>query len=176
MPRRILVWLAFLTLTLVLVIPQVVQGQMGRPPGMGYLGRMGADNPHGDAQAIHQLFAEHGQIHRTVEAIAGGIRTVTESDDPAVAQLIQTHVTHMYDRLDQSQPIPMIGMSATLPTMLQSVDRYQRQFRLTDKGIEVTETSDDPELVAVIQEHAQEVSRFVEQGMPAMMPRRMRSK
>lgn len=63
----------------------------------------------------------------------------------------------------------MIMMSSTLPAMAQNADQYQRRFQLTPKGIVVTETSDNPEMVAVIREHAREVDRFVAEGMPAMM-------
>lgn len=171
MQRRILVWLSILALVVALAIPQVTNGQMGRSPGMmGNSGMRGG----GDAQTIHQLFAYHDQIHRTVEEISDGIRAVTESDSPQVAALIQAHVSKMYDRVNENQPIPMIGMSSTLPIMSQSANEYQRRIQLTSKGIEVTETSDNPEMVAVIQEHAQEVTQFAEQGMPAMMNGRMR--
>jgi hypothetical protein len=171
MQRKLFLWLPILALLVVLVIPQVVHGQMGRSPGMMGNPGMGQGS---DAQTIHQLFAYHKQIHRTVEEIPGGIRAVTESDNPQVAALIQVHVSTMYDRVSKQQSIPMIGMSSTLPTMLQSENQYQRQLRMTSKGIEVTETSNDPHMVAVIREHTQEVTRFAKQGMPAMMNGRIR--
>jgi hypothetical protein len=171
MQRKFLFWISILALTVVLIIPQAIKGQMGQHPGMIGNPGMGRSS---DTQIIHQLFADHEQIHRTIEKIPGGIRAVTESDNPEVATLIQSHVSKMYDRVSQQQSIPMIGMSSTLPTMLQSANRYQRQLRITSKGIEVTETSDDPDMVAVIQEHAQEVTQFAKQGMSAMMNGRMR--
>lgn len=171
MSRRFLLWISILSLIIVLALSQAVQGQMGRHSGM--MGHHGMGQG-GDAQTIHQLFAYHDQIHRTVEEIPGGIRAVTESDNPEVAALIQSHVSQMYDRIAARQSIPMMGMSSTLPTMAQSEDQYERQLRMTSKGIEVTETSDNPEMVAVIREHAQEVTQFAEQGVPAMMNGRMR--
>jgi hypothetical protein len=161
MSCKLWLWLSLLTLIVVLLVPQIVQGQMGHS-SMGH-GR--------DAQDIHQLFVYHEQIHRTVEEIPDGIRAVTESDNPEVATLIQTHVSRMYDRIATGQSIPMIGMSSTLSTMAQSENQYERQLQITSKGIEVIETSDDPELVAVIREHAQEVTQFAAQGMPAMRMR-----
>jgi hypothetical protein len=68
----------------------------------------------------------------------------------------------------------MIRMVATLPTMFSNANRYQRQYELTSKGIIVTETSDDRDMVDVIREHAREVNGFVEEGMPAMMENMMR--
>lgn len=176
MQRKFLLLLAALTVMVVLAVPQVLYGQMG-PHRMGQpSGMMG--NPgmgHGvDAQTIHQLFAYHDQIHRTVEEIPKGIRAVTESDNPEVAKLIQTHVSRMYDRVRKQQFVPMMGMSSTLPTMIQANNQYQREFRITPKGIEVKETSNNPEMVVVIREHAKEVTQFAAQGMPAMMGGRMR--
>lgn len=181
MQRKVLLWLYTLTLMVVLALPQVVNGQMG-PYSMGQHHlrlpfEMNGNRGRGqssDAQTIHQLFVYHDQIQRMVEEIPGGIRTVTESDNSEVASLIQSHVAQMYNRIDQGRPIPMIGMSSTLPTMIEAADQYQRQFRLIPKGIEITETSNDPEMVAIIREHAQEVTRFAVQGMPVMMNRRMR--
>jgi flagellar biosynthesis/type III secretory pathway ATPase len=60
--------------------------------------------------------------------------------------------------------------------MARNPDLYRRQFEMTPKGIMVTETSDDPDMVAVIREHAREVTEFVETGMPGMMHGRMRSR
>jgi len=171
MSRRFMLWISILSLIVVLALPQAAQGQMGRSPGM--MGHHGMGQGR-DAQTIHQLFAYHDQIHRTVEEIPGGIRAVTESDNPEVAALIQSHVSQMYDRIATRRSIPMIGMSSTLPTMTQAKDQYERQLRMTSKGIEVIETSDDPEIVALIREHAQEVTQFAEEGMPAMMNGRMR--
>jgi hypothetical protein len=99
---------------------------------------------------------------------------VTESDNPQVSALIQSHVPKMYQRINDGQGIPMMMMSSTLPAMAQNADRYQRHLQLTLKGIVVTETSDDPDMVAVICEHAREVNRFVAEGMPAMMNNMMR--
>jgi phage terminase Nu1 subunit (DNA packaging protein) len=80
----------------------------------------------------------------------------------------------MYARLDQQDPIPMIGMSATLPKVMQAHQKYQRQLHKTAKGIEVIETAIDPNMVMVIRDHAREVTQFVEKGMPVMRNGRMR--
>ena len=59
-------------------------------------------------------------------------------------------------------------MSRTLPIMFRNGDRYQRQNKDTSKGIAVTKTSEDSDLVSVLREHSREVSGFVERGMPCM--------
>ncbi len=154
-------------------IQEIAQGMMGggmMQGGMSGPGMMGG----GDMRSIRELFASHNQIRRTVEEIPGGIRSVTESDNPQVAALIKAHVPRMYQRIENRQGIPMIMMSSTLPVMAQNADRYQRHFQLTPKGIAVTEISNDPDMVAVIRDHAREVSGFVTEGMSAMMKGMMR--
>ncbi len=158
--RKVWFWLVVVTLAISLAMPSVVQAQMGR-----FRGGMGDANMRRDAQTIHQLFTNYRQIHRTVQEIPNGIRSVTESDTPQVAALIQSHVAKMYDRVAHNQPIPMLGMSTTLQPMLQAPQHYQRQLTLTAKGVEVTETSTDPNLVAIIRAHAKEVTQFTERGM-----------
>jgi hypothetical protein len=132
-------------------------GMMG--PGM-----MGDDGQ--DMQIVHQLFAYHDQIRRSVETVPGGVKTVTESDNPEIAALIQQHVASMHQRLEAGRWFAM--MSQTLPTLFQNADHYQRQSQLTDNGVEVTKTSDDSTLAETLREHAQEVTQYVENGMPGM--------
>ena len=47
-------------------------------------------------------------------------------------------------------------------------DRIRTTFEPTSIGIIVTQTSSDPETVAALQQHAREVTNFVNQGMAAM--------
>lgn len=65
-------------------------------------------------------------------------------------------------------------MSPNLPQMFREASRYQRSLHLTPKGVSVSETSRDPRLVKTIRAHADEVSGFVKDGMPAMMREMMR--
>ncbi|HAC64036.1 MAG TPA: hypothetical protein DCF68_10975 [Cyanothece sp. UBA12306] len=170
----VLIGLLF-TLFLSLTLPEIAySGETLSVQGMGRGGMRGGRMMGGDGRIIHQLFANHDQIRRTVEEIPGGVRTVTESDNPQVAALIKEHVPRMYQRIENGQGIPMIMMSSTLPTMAQNPDLYHRQFEMTSKGIMVTETSNDPDMVAVIREHAREVTGFVKVGMPGMMDGMMR--
>lgn len=163
----ILITLFIFTLGLIFTTPSVAQRMRGR---MHHGGMMGG----GEMGIIHQLFDNHNQIRRTVEEIPGGIRAVTESDNPEIAALIQEHVSRMYQRIDNGQVFPMIRMSPTLPVMFRNANRYQRQLEITPKGIVVTETSQDRDMVAVIREHARDVNGFVEEGMPMMHRMRMR--
>ena len=60
-------------------------------------------------------------------------------------------------------------MSNSLPILFSNAQGYQRHLTFTAKGVAVMETSSDPALVKAIRAHAQEVSGFVRDGMPAMM-------
>lgn len=141
-------------------------GDAGSTMGSGMMGMMGSAT-HGDMRTYMDMFAHHTQIRRAVHEVSGGIRTVTESDNPRITSLLQVHVASMYKHLDERAEV--ICMSSTLPTMFRNAGRYRRQLRLTPKGVEVTETSADARLAEVIRRHAREVSGFVNEGMPAMM-------
>ncbi|MHB8611281.1 MAG: hypothetical protein ACYDAL_02485 [Candidatus Dormibacteraceae bacterium] len=113
------------------------------------------------------LFDRHTEIRRTVEVIDGGVRTTTESDAPDLVVQLQAHVSSMYSHLNQQAEVTC--MSSSLPILFRNSAGYRRDLALTAKGVVVTETSSDPRLVNAIREHAQEVSGFVRDGMPAMM-------
>jgi len=134
-------------------------------------GMMGAATT-ADMSSYMDMFDQHTKIRRTVELIPGGVRTTAESDDPALAGRIRSHVRSMYQHLSQSQEVTC--MSPTLPTLFRNASGYKRQLTITSKGVQVTETSDDPQLAQMIQGHANEVTGFVQDGMPAMMRSTMR--
>jgi len=135
----------------------------GRRTGGGMMGSV----TFADMSVYMELFNRHGEIHRTVEEIPGGIRTTTESDAPDLAAQLQAHVSSMHAHVNQEAEVTC--MSDSLPTLFRNSRRYRRQVTVTAKGVTVTETSDDPHLTAAIRAHAQEVSGFVRDGMPAMM-------
>ena len=145
-------------------------GMMG---GDGMAEMMAPGNMIGPMRLGMELFARHAQIRRTVTEIPGGVHAVTESDDPTTASLIQAHVSEMYQRLDEKRAFPYM-MSRSVPAMFAHSTRYRRKLEALPKGIAVTETSDDPEMVEVIRAHARELNGFVREGMPAMMRGMMR--
>jgi hypothetical protein len=141
------------------------------PPGrsggmMRGCGMMGSATA-AEMSAYRDLFSRHTQLRRTVQEIPGGVRTTTESDDSALVAQLQTHVRAMYQHLDQGREITC--MSSTLPTLFRASTGYRRQLTLTARGVSVVETSSDARLVQTIRDHAQEISGFVKDGMPAMM-------
>ena len=120
-----------------------------------------------DMRTYRELFDRHRELRRRVEVVPGGVRTVTESDSPALAAQLQAHVASMYAHLEHGAEVTC--MSASLPTLFRNAKRYRRTLALTPKGVAVTETSSDPHLAGAIRAHAHEVSGFVRDGMPAMM-------
>ena len=134
--------------------------------GMMGSGSMGSATQ-ADMSSYMKLFDRHTDLRRTVEAIDGGVRTTTESDAPELIALLQTHVSSMYSHLNQRAEVTC--MSSSLPTLFRNTTSYRRELTLTAKGVVVTETSTDPRIADAIREHAQEVSGFVRDGMPAMM-------
>lgn len=120
-----------------------------------------------DMSTYMDLFNRHAELRRTVEDIPGGIRTTTESDAADLVAQLQTHVSSMFSHLNQRAEVTC--MSDSLPTLFRNASSYRRQLSLTSKGVTVTETSTDPALTRAIRQHAQEVSGFVQDGMPAMM-------
>lgn len=120
-----------------------------------------------DMSVYMEMFNHHTEIHRNVERLPNGIRTTTESDNPRLAALLHEHVPSMWAHVNGGNEVRC--MSNSLPTMFRNASKYRRQLELTPTGVAVTETSDDPEVLAALRGHAAEVSGFVKDGMPAMM-------
>ncbi|GAN73287.1 hypothetical protein Apmu_0061_09 [Acidiphilium multivorum AIU301] len=140
----------------------------GMMSGNGMQDMMSRGNMMGPMKLGMQLFERHAEIQRATEYLPNGIIDATASSNPKTAGIIQAHVIEMYNRMAANRPFNYM-MSPSASTMLQNADKYQRSYRLLPTGIEVTETSDDPEMVKVIYAHAKELDRFAKEGMPAMM-------
>jgi hypothetical protein len=154
-----------------------MSGQMHGPGGGPFGGAMGgpmAAQMHnqdpafaGDMALVHDMIHGHEQIKRTVTNLPDGIRTVTESDDPQVAQTIKAHVASMVQRLNDGKIFNLF--SPTLPVLFENRDKIRTQVETTDKGAVVTQTSSDAAVVTALQAHAVEVTELVRDGQAAMM-------
>jgi hypothetical protein len=120
-----------------------------------------------DMRLVHELVMNHDRIKRAVTNLPDGIRTVTESDDPQTAQFINAHVAAMAQRLRDGRVFNLF--SPTLPVLFEKKDAIKTKVETTEKGSIVTQTSDDPAVVAALQAHAGEVSELARDGMVAMM-------
>ena len=100
--------------------------------------------------------------------LADGIRTVTESDDPAVMQLIKNHVADMGQRVAAGNGLQLPMQTEALRTIIRDKSKIRTTVEPTAKGVIVTQTSDDRSTVAALQEHAAQVSNLVRGGMAAL--------
>jgi hypothetical protein len=120
-----------------------------------------------DMRVYMEMFDRHREIRRSVQTLPNGVRTVTESSNPRIVALLQTHVEKMYEHVANGQEVRC--MSDSLPTMFRNASKYRRQLTLTPDGVAIEETSNDPVVIAALHRHANEVTAFVREGMPAMM-------
>ena len=143
---------------------------MGRGP-VGMLTTQDA-NSAADMGVAMNLVHDNTKIRRTVTRLPDGIRTVTESEDEAVARAIKAHVASMEKRLYEGRVFNLF--SPTLPVLFDNKDKIKTVVEMTGKGSIVTQTSGDAAVVAALQAHAVEVSELARDGMAAMM-RNMRA-
>ena len=98
-----------------------------------------------DMEMFHALVDHRDQIHRTVTVRPDGVDTLTESDDPAVVTLIQSHVNAMYGRVKDARPIHV--RDPLFRAVFENTDKIVMAHEMTPRGIKVTETSPDPYVV-----------------------------
>jgi hypothetical protein len=141
---------------------------MGHGPGAGPTAMLTKQDAGSatDMGVVHDLLFDHTRIKRSVTNLSDGIRTVTESDDPKVAQSIKAHVASMSQRLEDGREFNIF--SKTLPVLFENRDKIRSKVEMTDKGAVVTRTSADARVVAALQGHAAEVSELARDGMAAM--------
>jgi hypothetical protein len=148
--------------------PTDSQTQEHGPQGSGGQHVMAAGHDAGIMTGVHEMFMGHEQLTRSVTVLPDGIKTVTESADPRLAQLIKDHVTVSNAQVAR-------GVDPGLPMesdALREIFKYHEEIRTTVEptaaGIVVTQTSSNPAAVAALQQHAAEVTLFVKDGMAAM--------
>lgn len=124
---------------------------------------------------IHTLFMNHDGITRTVTNLPDGVRTVTESADPRIAQLAKVHVTQMGQRVESGDDPGLPIESPALRLIYRNHAKIHTTFEPTSTGIAVVQTSSDAETVAGLQQHASEVTDFVNNGMAAMRAAMMKN-
>jgi hypothetical protein len=128
-----------------------------------------------DMAVIHELVVHHDQITRTVTNLPNGIRTVTESADPALALRIQEHVEKMDQFVTRGVDPNFPPESPAVHGIFRNSAKIQTSIEPTATGVVVVQTSTDPETVALLQQHAAEVTELVKGGMAAMHAAMMKS-
>jgi hypothetical protein len=149
-------------------------GMMGMGPGM-MMGMAHDQATMAQLQVIHTLLANHDRIRRTVTNLPNGIRTTTESDDPALAALIKTHVASMGQRVDAGDDPQLPIETPSVHAIFGAKDKIKTSYETSAKGIVVVQTSDDAQAVAALQQHASEVTDLVHGGMAALQTAMMKN-
>lgn len=147
---------------------------MGRGMG-GHAAGPDAAEP-GEMQDIRAMFMDNGAIRRSVENLPNGIRTVTESDDPRMAEVIRRHVAEMGQRVEEGRDPGLPIESPELRFLFEARARIVSRYEPTERGIIVVQTSDDPAVVAALQKHAADVSDLAERGRVAAREAMMRNR
>ncbi len=131
-------------------------------------GLQGENVTKGETADLAVMFQNFPLIDRTVTNLPDGIRSVTLSDNAKVMETLVRHVTDMIARVEAGDDPKVFIQSPTLDIFFERYDALTTQIDVTDEGVVVTQTSDDPELVAALHTHAAEVSAMAEQGMHAV--------
>lgn len=141
----------------------MIEHDMANMPGL-----RGLDATVEESAELAVMFANFTAITRSVENLPNGIRTITAADDPAVMDALIAHVAGMIARVEEGRDPQIFIQSPTLDIFFARGDQLENTITLTDGGIVVTQTSDDPALVAALQTHAAEVTAMADRGMDAV--------
>ncbi len=138
------------------------------PHGQGFNRGHGPDDRHAEDQTLfHFLLTNHKKITRVVTELPNGVESLTESDDPEVAAKIKEHVKWMQYRVEETKPIRM--RDPLFAELFRHTDKIVMKRVETEKGVSVTETSEDAKVATLIKAHAKVVSGFVTHGFEEAM-------
>ena len=143
--------------------------------GSGMMGMAHDEATMSQLQVIHTMLVNHDRITRTVTNLPNGIRTVTESNDPALAAQIKQHVADMGRRVSAGDDPGLPIESEALHAIFRDKDKIRTSYETTANGVAVVQTSDDAKTVAALQSHAAEVTDLVHGGMAALQTAMMKN-
>jgi uncharacterized protein YdcH (DUF465 family) len=140
------------------------QAGYGAGKGQGYGAGKAMQGARGNHhETIHALLDEHEAIQRHVEEIEGGVETTTTSEDPQVTKMIRKHVRDMKQRVESGHG--MRWWDPTFAELFKHHDEIEMQIEDIEGGVRVRETSANPDVTLLIQQHAiRGVSEFVSEG------------
>ena len=139
-------------------------------------GLQGIDTTETEVNDLKKIFQNHKEIKRTVTNIENGIKTETYSENLEIRAAIVSHVTAMITRIQEGRNPKVLIQSPTLDKLFNNYDKIETSIELTDTGIAVIQTSEDPKVVELLQTHASEINDMVEKGIRAIHERMMSSK
>ena len=138
-------------------------------------GLQGKDTTDQEVNDLKNIFTNHKKITRNVTNVPNGIKTITFSQDEKVRESIINHVSMMTTRMAENKNPEVMIQSPTLTELFKYYDQIETELEVTDTGIAVIQTSENPEVVKLLQTHASEISDMVDRGMQAIHERMMRS-
>lgn len=139
--------------------PALAKSEIGNHTG---LGRGPGPEMRADQEVFHYLLEHHTEIRRTVSRLDNGVETLTESDNEEVTSRIQQHVAAMHQRIKDGRGLRY--WDELFAAIFQKHARINMTVQNTEKGVKVSETSDDMAVIRLIQAHAEVVSKFVTHG------------
>ena len=138
-------------------------------------GLRGLDATAEESAEMAVMFRNFHLIERQVENLPNGIRTVTGSTDDDVMMALVSHVAGMIARVEDGRDPQVFIQSPTLDIFFARGADIVTEIDVTDDGIVVVQTSEDPELVEALQVHAAEVTDMADRGMHAVHERMMQT-
>jgi hypothetical protein len=121
-----------------------------------------------ESEELALLFRKFETLTREVENLPNGIRTVTTSSDQEVIDALVSHAVGMIDRVHAKDDPKIIIQSPTLDTFFLHGDEIVSDVSVTEEGLIVIQTSENPKVAAAMQIHAAEVTAMVDRGMAAV--------
>jgi hypothetical protein len=115
-----------------------------------------------DMELFHFLLDNGDSVKRTVSNLENGVETLTESNEAEVVEAIHKHVYSMKARVEEGRPIHR--RDPLFAAIFDHADKITMKVDKTEKGIRVVESSEDPYVVKLIQEHARVVTQFIANG------------
>lgn len=134
-------------------------------------GLQGRDATDQEVNDLKEIFRSHKGISRSVSNLENGIITTTEATNERLREAIVSHVSLMVTRLQEGRNPEIIIQSPTLDALFDVYDEIETEIETTELGVKVIQTSDNPEVVSVLQQHAAEVSDMSRRGMEAVHER-----
>jgi len=115
-----------------------------------------------DQSVFHSLLSKHDKITRELTLLPNGIAARTVSNDPAIVALLHDHATQMHHRMKEG--FALRKWDPAFVEIFAQADKVEMELTLIDEGVEVRETSNDPNVVKLIQAHGRGINAFVERG------------
>jgi len=131
-------------------------------------GLLGENASTRESAEIETLFRAFDTITREVENLPNGIKTITRSSDDAVMGALVSHSMGMIERVEELDDPKIRIQSPTLDIFFMRGEEIKSTIDVTDEGLVIVQTAEDPELIKALQTHAAEVTAMADRGMQAV--------